>query len=101
MDDPEAVLGWIRGQAAGAHGRSSPSARGRCCVGAAGLLLKGRRATTHWASFHLLAVCSAAIPVDERVVVDGRAGSSPPASRPASMARCDSPRNCVACKRRS
>jgi len=37
--------------------------------GAAGLLV-GRRATTHWASFHLLPFFGA-IPVDERVVVDG------------------------------
>jgi cyclohexyl-isocyanide hydratase len=33
-------------------------------------LLKGRRATTHWASFHLLPYFGA-IPVNERVVVDG------------------------------
>lgn len=33
-------------------------------------MLKGRRATTHWASFHLLPYFGA-IPVDERVVVDG------------------------------
>jgi cyclohexyl-isocyanide hydratase len=33
-------------------------------------LLKGRRATTHWASFHLLSYFGA-IPVNERVVVDG------------------------------
>jgi cyclohexyl-isocyanide hydratase len=37
--------------------------------GAAGLL-KGRRATTHWASFHLLPYFGA-IPVNKRVVVDG------------------------------
>jgi cyclohexyl-isocyanide hydratase len=36
--------------------------------GAAGLL-QGRRATTHWASFHLLPFFGA-IPVNERVVVD-------------------------------
>ncbi|MBV9119050.1 MAG: DJ-1/PfpI family protein, partial [Acetobacteraceae bacterium] len=33
-------------------------------------LLKGRRATTHWASFHLLPLFGA-IPVNQRVVVDG------------------------------
>jgi cyclohexyl-isocyanide hydratase len=33
-------------------------------------LLKGRRATTHWASFRLLPFFGA-IPVNERVVVDG------------------------------
>jgi cyclohexyl-isocyanide hydratase len=37
--------------------------------GAAGLI-RGKRATTHWASFHLLPSFGA-IPVDERVVVDG------------------------------
>jgi cyclohexyl-isocyanide hydratase len=62
MDDLE-VLGWIRQQAiflvcAGAL---------RC--GAAGLL-KGRRATMHWSAFHLLSLFGA-IPVNERVVVDG------------------------------
>ena len=67
MDDPE-VLGWIRGQAAGAHSVFSVCTGALLC-GAAGLL-KGRRATTHWASFHLLAYFGA-IPVDERVVVDG------------------------------
>ena len=41
----------------------------RLACGAAGLL-KGRRATTHWASFHLLPLFGA-IPVNERVVVDG------------------------------
>ena len=42
---------------------------GALLCGAAGLL-KGRRATTHWASFHLLPFFGA-IPVSERVVVDG------------------------------
>jgi cyclohexyl-isocyanide hydratase len=42
---------------------------GALLCGAAGLL-KGRRATTHWASFHLLPYFGA-IPVNERVVVDG------------------------------
>ncbi|MBV9530389.1 MAG: DJ-1/PfpI family protein [Bradyrhizobium sp.] len=42
---------------------------GALICGAAGLL-KGRRATTHWASFHLLPYFGA-IPVNERVVVDG------------------------------
>lgn len=37
--------------------------------GAAGLL-KGRRATTHWASLHLLPYFGAT-PVNERVVIDG------------------------------
>ena len=33
-------------------------------------MLKGRRATTHWASFRLLSYFGA-IPVNERVIVDG------------------------------
>jgi cyclohexyl-isocyanide hydratase len=67
MDD-EAVLGWIRRQAAGARAVFSVCT-GALLFGAAGLLL-GRRATTHWASFHLLPLFGA-IPVNERVVVDG------------------------------
>jgi cyclohexyl-isocyanide hydratase len=67
MDDEE-VLAWIRRQAAGACSIFSVCT-GALLVGAAGLL-KGRRATTHWASFHLLPFFGA-IPVNERVVVDG------------------------------
>ena len=67
MED-QAVLGFLRRQAAGA----------RCvlsvCTGAltygAAALLQGVRATTHWAAFHLLRYFGA-IPVDKRVVVDG------------------------------
>jgi cyclohexyl-isocyanide hydratase len=65
MEDEE-VLGWLRRQAAGAKKVLS------VCTGAllgAGLI-RGKRATTHWASFHLLPYFGA-IPVDERVVVDG------------------------------
>jgi len=67
MDDAE-VLGWIRRQAAGACSIFSVCTGALIC-GAAGLL-KGRRATTHWSAFHLLPLFGA-IPVDERVVVDG------------------------------
>jgi cyclohexyl-isocyanide hydratase len=67
MED-EAVLSWIRRQAAGAHSVFSVCTGALLC-GAAGLL-QGRRATTHWASFHLLPLFGA-IPVDERVVIDG------------------------------
>ena len=42
---------------------------GALLFGAAGLL-KGKRATTQWASFHLLPLFGA-IPVNERVVMDG------------------------------
>ncbi|HEY0291533.1 MAG TPA: DJ-1/PfpI family protein [Hansschlegelia sp.] len=67
MED-EAVLGWIRRQAAGAKVVFSVCTGALVC-GAAGLL-RGRRATTHWNSFHLLPFFGA-IPVDQRVVVDG------------------------------
>jgi cyclohexyl-isocyanide hydratase len=67
MEDTE-VLGWVRQQAAGAR-RIFSVCTGALLCGAAGLL-KGRRATTHWASFHLLPYFGA-IPVNERVVVDG------------------------------
>ncbi len=67
MED-EGVLDWIRRQAAGASSVFSVCTGALLC-GAAGLL-QGRRATTHWASFHLLPFFGA-IPVNERVVVDG------------------------------
>ena len=67
MED-EDLLAWISEQAAGAHSVFSVCTGALLC-GAAGLL-KGRRATTHWASFHLLPYFGA-IPVNERVVVDG------------------------------
>lgn len=67
MED-EAVLHWLRRQAAGAHAVLSVCT-GALILGAAGLI-RGRRATTHWASFHLLPFFGA-VPVDERVVIDG------------------------------
>jgi cyclohexyl-isocyanide hydratase len=67
MEDAE-VLGWIRRQASGARSIFSVCTGALLC-GAAGLL-RGRRATTHWASFHLLPFFGA-IPVNQRVVVDG------------------------------
>ena len=67
MEDA-AVLDWIRHQAAAARAVFSVCTGALLC-GAAGLL-KGRRATTHWASFHLLPFFGA-IPVNARVVVDG------------------------------
>ena len=64
----EAVLGWLRAQAEGARSVLSVCT-GALLLGAAGLL-RGRRATTHWNSFHLLPLFGA-VPVDERVVIDG------------------------------
>src|SRR2546430_11869741 len=67
MEDAE-MLGWIRQQASGACSIFSVCTGALIC-GAAGLL-KGRRATTHWSAIHLLPFFGA-IPVNERVVVDG------------------------------
>ena len=67
----EEMLGWIRRTAAAARQVSS------VCTGALLLaqagLLKGHRATTHWASLDLLASLDAEITVErtERVVDDG------------------------------
>ena len=91
MEDEE-VLTWLERQASGARSVFSVCTGALLC-GAAGLL-RGRRATTHWASFHLLPLFGA-IPVNERVVVDG-AGSSLPGSRRESTARCGWRPNCVA-----
>lgn len=68
MED-EVVLEFVRRQAAGARLVLSVCTGALIC-GAAGLL-KGVRATTHWSCFHLLEYFGA-IPVDERVVVDGK-----------------------------
>jgi cyclohexyl-isocyanide hydratase len=67
MEDDE-VLTWLQRQAGGARSVFSVCTGALLC-GAAGLL-RGRRATTHWASFHLLPLFGA-IAVNERVVVDG------------------------------
>src|SRR5580704_15611626 len=66
MEDPE-VITWIQRQAAGARCIFSVCTGALLC-GAAGLL-KGRRATTHWSSLHLLPFFGAIL-VNERVVVD-------------------------------
>ncbi len=68
MDD-EAVLGFIRAQAADARYTMSVCTGSLIC-GAAGLL-RGVKATTHWSAHHLLKYFGA-IPVDARVVVDGK-----------------------------
>ena len=72
MED-QAALGFLRRQAAGARCVLSVCTGALTC-GAAGLL-RGVRATTHWAAFPLLRYFGA-IPVDERVVVDGRTVSA-------------------------
>lgn len=67
MEDEEA-LGFLRKQAAGAKYVTSVCT-GSLVLGAAGLL-KGRRATCHWTAIeHLKSL--GAIPVSERVVIDG------------------------------
>lgn len=67
MEDEE-VISWVKKQAAGATCVFSVCTGALIC-GAAGLL-KGRRATTHWTAFELLPIFGA-IPVNERVVIDG------------------------------
>jgi cyclohexyl-isocyanide hydratase len=66
-DDP--TLAFIRSQAANARYVLSVCTGALLC-GAAGLL-RGVRATTHWSAIHLLPYFGA-IPVDSRVVVDGK-----------------------------
>ena len=67
MED-ERVLAWLRHQTVGAQAVLSVCT-GALLLGGAGLLA-GRRATTYWASYHLLESFGAT-PVDARVVVDG------------------------------
>ncbi|HVZ73818.1 MAG TPA: DJ-1/PfpI family protein [Polyangia bacterium] len=66
MEDEE-VLDWIAGVGAGARFVTSVCV-GSLLLGAAGLL-RGYRATSHWASLPLLAAYGAS-PVEARVVVD-------------------------------
>lgn len=63
------TLDFLQRQAAGARYVTSVCT-GALVLGAAGLL-KGRRAATHWMSMEFLPAFGA-IPVDERVVVDGK-----------------------------
>lgn len=67
--DAEPVLEFLQRQAAGARCVFSVCTGALLC-GAAGLL-RGVRATTHWSAWHLLPYFGA-IPVEARVVVDGR-----------------------------
>ncbi len=64
----EATLSFLRAQAKGARFVTSVCT-GALVLGAAGLL-RGKRATTHWASHDLLAAFGA-LPVKARVVRDG------------------------------
>lgn len=66
--DDGAALDFVRRQASGARYVTSVCT-GALVLGAAGLL-RGKRATTHWASHDLLAAFGA-IPVHARVVRDG------------------------------
>lgn len=63
-----ATIAFLRDQAPGAKWVTSVCT-GAFLLGAAGLL-RGRRATTHWAYHHLLSLTGAQ-PVEERVVEDG------------------------------
>lgn len=63
-----ATLVYLRGAAKDAQYVTSVCT-GALLLGAAGLL-KGKRATTHWASHHFLEPLGA-VPVKERVVIDG------------------------------
>lgn len=92
MEDAE-LLAWLRRQAATARSVFSVCTGALLC-GAAGLL-HGRRATTHWASFHLLPFFGA-IPVNGWSSTG--VGSLPPASPPGSTALCGSRRSCAARK---
>ena len=65
----EAVLSFIRQQAAGARYVFSVCTGALLC-GAAGLL-QGKRATTHWTAMEVLPYFGA-IPSHERVVIDGK-----------------------------
>ena len=67
LNDPE-TLDFIRRQAKSARYVTSVCT-GALVLGAAGLL-KGKRATTHWMSREML-VAFGAIPVADRVVIDG------------------------------
>lgn len=67
MEDAE-TLDFLRRQAAGARYVTSVCT-GALVLGAAGLL-RGKRATTHWAAHDLLAAFGA-IPIEGRVVRDG------------------------------
>jgi cyclohexyl-isocyanide hydratase len=67
MED-EAALAFLRRQAAGAKYVTSVCT-GSLVLGAAGLL-KGKRATSHWAAVDHLGLLGA-VPVREKVVIDG------------------------------
>jgi cyclohexyl-isocyanide hydratase len=68
MADP-VILEWVRRQAMGAEAVFTVCT-GALLLGATGLL-RGKRATTHWASHHMLPLFGATA-VNERVVEDGK-----------------------------
>jgi cyclohexyl-isocyanide hydratase len=68
MDDEE-LHAWLRAQSQGAT-KVFSVCTGALVLGGAGLL-QGRRATTHWASHHLLPLFGATA-IDARVVNDGK-----------------------------
>ena len=68
LSDP-VIIEWVRRQAMGATAVFTVCT-GALLLGATGLL-RGKRATTHWASHHMLALLGAT-PVNERVVEDGK-----------------------------
>lgn len=63
-----ATLAWLRAQASGGARWMASVCTGALVLGAAGLL-RGYRATTHWASHEFLAAFEA-VPVRARVVID-------------------------------
>jgi cyclohexyl-isocyanide hydratase len=69
MMEDEEVLAFIRRQAAGAKIVFSVCT-GMLILAAAGLL-RGVKSTTHWSAFHFLEQLGI-VPVDQRVVVDGK-----------------------------
>jgi cyclohexyl-isocyanide hydratase len=92
MMDDDAVLDWVKSQAAGALCVFSVCTGALIC-GAVGLL-KGRRATTHWAAFQ----CCRSLARFRQTIASWWTGTwcSPQGSPQASMAPCGSLPSCAA-----